>query len=162
MNLTIYTDGGSLNNPGQAAYGFLIYEGKKLLHKQNERIGVASNNVAEYTALIKALEYVKENLRHPPAFGHPLPEGGYIKDLPFEGSTPKGGGMYESIRIISDSLLMVSQVKGLYKVKNADMKPLHSHVKMLEMEIGMVVTYTHVLRDKNAEADALVKEALGK
>ena len=66
------------------------------------------------------------------------------------------------IEVISDSLLMVNQVKGLYKVKNADIKPLHSHVKMLEMEIGMVIRYTHVLRDKNAEADALVKEALGK
>ncbi len=164
MNLTIYTDGGSLNNPGQAAYGFLIYGGKKLLHKQNERIGIASNNVAEYTGLIKALEYVRDNLKHPPSFGHPLPEGGPTKDLPFEGSTPPKaeGGMFKSIVVISDSLLMVNQMKGLYKVKNADIRPLHSHVKMLEMEIGMVVTYTHVLRDKNAEADALVKEALGK
>jgi ribonuclease HI len=134
MNLTIYTDGGSLNNPGQAAYGFLIYEGQKLLHKQNKRIGVASNNVAEYTSLIKALEYIRDNLK---------------SDI-------------KSIQVFADSLLMVNQVKGLYKVKNADMKPLHAHVKMLEMEIGIVIKYTHVLRDKNADADALVKEALGK
>ena len=134
MNLTIFTDGGSLNNPGQAAYGFLIYDGKKLLHKQNERIGIASNNVAEYTALIQALMYVRDNLK----------------------------SEIENIQVYADSLLMVNQVKGLYKVKNADIRPLHSHVKMLEMEIGMVIRYTHVLRDKNAEADALVKEALGK
>jgi len=159
MNLTIYTDGGSLNNPGQAAYAFLIYGDGKLIHKQNERIGIASNNVAEYTALIKALEYVKENLRHPPALSHPLPEGGI---LPSEGSTPKGGGMYESIRIISDSLLLVNQVNSLYKVKNVDIKPLHSKIKMLEMELGLPISYKHVLRDKNTEADALVKDALGK
>ena len=132
MNLTIFTDGGSLNNPGQAAYGFLIYDGKKLLHKQNERIGIASNNVAEYTALIQALMYVRDNLK----------------------------SEIENIQVYADSLLMVNQVKGLYKVKNADIRPLHSHVKMLEMEIGMVIRYTHVLRDKNAEADTLVKGVL--
>jgi len=132
MNLTIFTDGGSLNNPGQAAYGFLIYDGKKLLYKQNERIGIASNNVAEYTALIQALMYVRDNLK----------------------------SEIENIQVYADSLLMVNQVKGLYKVKNADIRPLHSHVKMLEMEIGMVIRYTHVLRDKNAEADTLVKGVL--
>lgn len=149
MNLTIYTDGGSLNNPGQAAYGFLIFEDKKLIHKQNERIGVASNNVAEYTALIKALEYVKTKiLKHLPAMlSHKARQAGVQDDV-------------ESIRVISDSELMVRQVNGLYKVKNADIKPLHSQIKMLEMELGLPISYKHVLRDKNTEADALVKEAL--
>lgn len=137
MNLTIYTDGGSLNNPGQAAYGFLIFEDKKLIHKQNERIGVASNNVAEYTALIRALEFVRDTIQ-------------------------KSKIKAKSLLIISDSLLMVSQVNGLYKVKNADIKSLHSQIKMLEMGLGLPISYKHVLRDKNIEADALVKEALGK
>ena len=137
MNLTIYTDGGSLNNPGQAAYGFLIFEDKKRIHKQNERIGVASNNVAEYTALIRALEFVRDTIQ-------------------------KSKIKAKSLLIISDSLLMVNQVNGLYKVKNADIKPLHSQIKMLEMELGLPISYKHVLRDKNTEADALVKEALGK
>ncbi|PJC31599.1 ribonuclease H [Candidatus Roizmanbacteria bacterium CG_4_9_14_0_2_um_filter_39_13] len=137
MNLTIYTDGGSLNNPGQAAYGFLIYDGKKQVYTQNERIGIASNNVAEYTALIRALEFVRDTIQ-------------------------KSKVSAKGLLIISDSLLMVNQVNGLYKVKNVDIKPLHSKIKMLEMELGLPISYKHVLRDKNTEADALVKEALGK
>jgi len=137
MNLTIYTDGGSLNNPGQAAYGFLIYDGKKQVYTQNERIGIASNNVAEYTALIRALEFVRDTIQ-------------------------KSKVSAKGLLIISDSLLMVNQVNGLYKVNNVDIKPLHSKIKMLEMELGLPMSYKHVLRDKNTEADALVKEALGK
>ena len=57
---------------------------------------------------------------------------------------------------------MVNQVKGIYKIKNADLKPLHTKVKFLEMELGLPIAYSHVLREKNEEADALVKEALGK
>src|SRR3989344_2456184 len=135
MQLKIYTDGGSLNNPGKAASAFLVYKDGKLLHKHKEKIGIASNNVAEYTALIKALEYLKK----------------YVSRYTLH---------VIRIDIISDSQLMVRQVNGLYKVKNADIKPLHTRVKMLEMQIGLPISYTHVLREKNQEADALVKEAL--
>lgn len=135
MTLTIYTDGGSLNNPGQAAYAFVIYSDGKILHKQNERIGIASNNVAEYTALIRALEYIKL----------------HVSRYTFH---------VTRIDIFSDSLLMVSQVNGLFKVKNANIKDLHTKIKFLEMELGLPISYTHVLREKNEEADALVKEAL--
>ena len=71
-----------------------------------------------------------------------------------------GKNKIEDINVISDSQLMVRQVNGLYKVKHADIKPLHSRVKMLEMEIGLPISYTHVLREKNQEADKLVKSAL--
>jgi|SRR3989338_3319335 len=135
MQLKIYTDGGSLNNPGKAASAFLVYKDGKLLHKHKEKIGIASNNVAEYTALIRALEYVYTQVKS---------EKLKVK----------------SLQVISDSQLMVRQVNGLYKVKNADIKPLHTRVKMLEMQIGLPISYTHVLREKNQEADALVKEAL--
>ena len=135
MHLTIYTDGGSLNNPGKAASAFVVYKDGKFFHKHKEKIGIASNNVAEYTALIKALEYLKK----------------YVSRYTLH---------VTRIDIISDSQLMVRQVNGLYKVKNADIKPLHTRVKMLEMQIGLPISYTHVLREKNQEADALVKEAL--
>lgn len=134
MILTINTDGGSLNNPGPAGIGFLIYSEGVCIHKHSEAIGIASNNVAEYTALISALSYVKGHLT----------------------------GNVERITVYADSELMVRQVNGIYKVKNADIKPLHTKVKLLEMELGTPITYTHVLRDKNAEADALVKKALGR
>jgi len=134
MKLTIYTDGGSLNNPGPAAIGFHIWDGDTLLYEHSEAIGVASNNVAEYTALITALTYVKTH---------------------FAATT-------EEILVMADSELMIRQVNGMYKVKNADMKPLHTQVKLLEMELGLPINYKHVLRDKNARADALVKKALGR
>jgi len=135
MNHIIYTDGGSINNPGQAAYAFLIYKNGKLLYKQSERIGIASNNVAEYTALIRALEYINNQVKS---------QKSKVKNL----------------LIISDSQLMVNQLIGLYKVKNVDIKPLHSKIKFLEMMLGIPIYYKHVLRDKNKEADSLVKEAL--
>ena len=134
MQLKIYTDGGSLNNPGKAASAFLVYKDGKLLHKHKEKIGIASNNVAEYTALIRALEYVYTQVKS---------EKLKVK----------------SLQVISDSQLMVRQVNGLYKVKNADIKPLHTRVKMLEMQIGLPISYTHVLREKNQEAER--KEKLG-
>jgi len=136
MKLTIYTDGGSLNNPGEAAYGFVVYTNGVMSYTQKERIGIASNNVAEYTGLIKALLYVKESIMR--------------SALPVS-----------HIYIISDSQLMVHQVNGLYKVKHPDIKPLHEKVKALEMELGLPISYTHVLREKNKKADSLVKEALG-
>lgn len=134
MILTIHTDGGSLNNPGPAGIGFLIHDGEKCLYKHSEAIGVASNNVAEYTALIRALTYAKTHF----------------------------SSTVERITIIADSELMIRQVNGIYKVKNADIKPLHTQVKFLEMELSIPISYTHVLREKNADADALVKKALGR
>lgn len=141
MELIIHTDGGSLNNPGRAASAFLIHTNDKLLHKYNEYIGIASNNVAEYTALIRALEYVKQEI---------------LKQVQDDGKT------IEKIHVFADSELMIRQVTGVYKVKNADIKPLHTKIKMLEMELGIPIYYTHVLREKNADADALVKAALGR
>ncbi len=137
MKLVVHTDGGSLNNPGQAGIGFLIHEGNTLLHTHSEAIGIASNNVAEYTALIRALTYIKEQIE-------------------------QNKMQVESIEIIADSELMVKQINGLYKVKNADLRPLFNQVKILEMELSIPISYRHVLRAENADADALVKKALGR
>jgi ribonuclease HI len=136
MKLTIYTDGGSLNNPGRAASAFLIYGDNNLIHKEGTYIGIASNNVAEYTGLVNALQKTVE-----------LVKDGTIKNL-------------ESISCIADSQLMVNQMNGIYKIKHADMRDLYMKVKMLEAELNVPIKYTHVLREMNADADALVKKAL--
>ncbi len=137
MKLKIHTDGGSLQNPGQAASAYLIYDKDtdKLVYSHGVAIGIASNNVAEYTALINALEHVLEMQKTQSV---------------------------ESVQIVADSELMIRQVNGIYKVKNIDMKPLFNKVKMLELSLGIPISYTHVLREHNAEADALVKKALGR
>lgn len=135
MILTIYTDGGSLNNPGEAAIAYVIYTGETLRTQFTKRIGTASNNVAEYTALIEALNTVKNTLKNQAV---------------------------DSIRVFADSLLMVNQLNGLYKIKEARLQKLYLRVKLLEREISIPITYTHVLRDKNQVADSLVKKALAK
>jgi ribonuclease HI len=137
MHLTINTDGGSLNNPGKAAIGFLIRNSDELLFSYGESIGIASNNVAEYTALIKALSYVLNMISNK-------------------------SWAVESIKCIADSELMVKQLNGIYKIKNEDLRILHNKIKELINQIGVPSTFNHVLRDKNADADLLVKKALGK
>lgn len=139
MKLKIHTDGGSLSNPGQAAIGYLIYlEDGSLFFSEGLPIGIASNNVAEYTALVTALTKVKE-----------LIDKGELKDI-------------ESIAVFADSELMVKQLNGLYKVKHADMRELLFKVRIAEGDLRIPVSFTHVLRDKNAAADKLVKTALGR
>lgn len=133
MNLTVYTDGGALNNPGPAASAYLIYQGKKLLFKDAKSIGDASNNVAEYTALIMAFKK--------------------IEDM-------KKTSSVSSITCLADSKLLVMQMRGLYKIKHPDMKRLHAEAKILEMQLGVVPSYKHIPREKNEEADALVKSVL--
>jgi ribonuclease HI len=138
MILQVNTDGGSLNNPGKAGIGFLIRdENQNIIYSYSEYIGIASNNVAEYTALIRALSFIKENIENK-------------------------SWLVETIKIVADSELMIKQINGVYKVKNPDIAVLHTQVKKIVTELGITVVFTHVLREKNHEADALVKKALGR
>jgi ribonuclease HI len=138
MELRIFTDGGSLNNPGEAACAFVIYKDDTLLVEHGERLGIATNNDAEYTGLIKALEKVKELLTNKTVM------------------TP------EKISVFSDSLLMVSQLNGLYKIKHEPIRQYVFKIRVLENDLKIPITFTHVLREKNELADSLVKKALGR
>lgn len=138
MKLTIHTDGGSRGNPGQAAVGVVIQFSVVSSQKSEEeiieigkRIGIKTNNEAEYMAVITALEEIVE--RKIPA---------------------------DHINFILDSLLVVNQLKGSYKVKQAHLQQLLSQVRKLEQKIGAKMAYSHVLRGENREADRLVNEAL--
>ncbi len=138
MALSIYTDGGSLNNPGQAAYAFVIYKDSILITSRAERIGIATNNIAEYTGLIKALEETKKLLSS-------------IKNLESKIS---------SIEVYSDSSLMVNQLNGLFKVKNSKIREFVFKIRSLEGEINLPIIYIHIYREKNQLADSLVKKVL--
>ncbi len=133
--LVIYTDGGSLNNPGQAAYAFVISFNGNIVQETGKAIGIATNNVAEFTGLIEALKSAKT----------------YIKEKHIE-----------SIQVYSDSQLMVRQLNGEYKVKKSHLQEMILQIRILEKEIGLPIKYTHVLREKNTHADSLVKKALGR
>lgn len=133
MKIFVYCDGGSRGNPGKAASAFVIAsEDQQLLYKEGTYIGIATNNVAEYKALLFAFQYLVKN------------------EIP---------GITE-IACVFDSELLVRQATGVYKIKNETLKELMGEIKSLEKQLVVRPTYTHVRRHKNADADALVNETL--
>ena len=134
MHLTIHTDGGSLNNPGPSACAYVITNDKReVIEKKHLFLGNQTNNFAEYSGVKNALLAVLH----------------LKKKLPIK-----------TISFVSDSLLMVSQLNGLYRVKNEAIRNFVFEIRSLEAELNIPITYKHVLREKNQEADALVKECL--
>ncbi|MDF2750323.1 MAG: pspA 1 [Gaiellaceae bacterium] len=129
MKARLFTDGGARGNPGPAAYGYVLEaEDGTVLAARGEAIGVATNNVAEYSALIAGLEMACE-------VG--------VDDL----------------EVVSDSELMVKQMRGEYKVKNVALRELSLRAKAAQRRFGSV-RYTAVRREHNELADRLVNEAL--
>lgn len=125
----VNVDGGARGNPGPAAIGVVVRDGDgAVLEEVGEKIGEATNNVAEYRALLRGIEL---------AAAH-------------------GAGELE---LIGDSELVVRQVEGRYKVKNAGMKELHAEVKKALAGFDSW-SIRHVRRAENADADRLVNEAL--
>lgn len=134
MHLTIHTDGGSLNNPGPAACAYIISrENGSVIEKKFFFLGNQTNNFAEYTGVRNALQ----SLLH------------LKKTAPFS-----------SLSFISDSLLLVNQLNGLYKIKNDVIRSFVFEIRSLEQQLNVPISYKHVLREYNQEADALVKECL--
>lgn len=131
MTLSIHTDGGSKGNPGPSSIGILITSPEGELQRYREDIGIATNNVAEYTAVSRAYDLI----------------GTLIKER---------GLIISHINFYSDSQLIVRQLSGIYKVKNPVMKTLVNQVKEKELLLGIPVTYTSVPREENTVADALV------
>jgi ribonuclease HI len=123
------TDGGARGNPGPAAFGYVIEaEDGGVLASHGEAIGVATNNVAEYRALLAGLERAAE-------LG------------------------IDELEVVSDSELVVKQMRGEYRVKNAALRELSVEAARLASRVGRV-TYTAVRREQNELADRLVNEAL--
>ena len=131
MTVTIYTDGASRGNPGDAGIGVVIAsEDGTVLREIGVYIGKTTNNVAEYSALIRGL---REAL-----------------DLGAD-----------AIRISTDSQLMAFQLTGVYKVKAANLKPLHEEAMSLLRHFRKV-TISHVMRELNKRADQLANEGIDK
>jgi ribonuclease HI len=127
--LTVNVDGGARGNPGPAAIGVVVRDGDgEILEEHAERIGHATNNVAEYRALLAGIGL---------AAAHDASE----------------------LELVGDSELVVRQVEGRYKVKDATMRELHTEVKRLLAEFDSW-SIRHVRRAENADADRLVNEAL--
>lgn len=129
---TIFGDGGSRGNPGEAAYGFAVFnEESKNIYSEGKRLGVTTNNVAEYSAVINALRWMVTN--NPTA---------------------------EHIHFKLDSLLIASQMSGKFKIKHPNMKELFITAKSLEGQLSAQIIYSQIPREENKTADRLVNEAL--
>ena len=129
MKLLVNVDGGARGNPGPAAIGVVVQDaGGEVLEERGERIGDATNNVAEYRALLLGIERAA-------ALGA------------------------SELELVGDSELIVRQVKGEYKVKDATLRELHGEVKRALRRFERW-SIRHVRREHNAAADRLVNEAL--
>lgn len=129
----IFTDGGSRGNPGEAAYGFVISDtNNKVLIEEGKRIGINTNNVAEYSGIMEALRWLEQNSK-------------------IEAPT---------IEVFMDSKLAIEQLSGNWKIKNENLRSLYYTIKTLERVLNANVTYSHVRREYNKEADRMVNLAL--
>jgi len=133
MILKVFTDGGSKGNPGPSSIGGVGYIDSKKVFDFKKSIGIATNNDAEYRALIEALSNIKN-----------------------QKSKIKNTYQISKIEFSSDSRLMVNQVKGLFKVKNERIKKYILIIRGLEQEINLPISYHYVPREQNVEADLLV------
>jgi ribonuclease HI len=138
LDLIAFIDGGARGNPGPAAIGIVISDDSgNRLFEQGLAIGRATNNEAEYQALIHLLEACAED---------PL--------LTSSGAT--------KLRVHSDSLLLVSQITGEWKIKEPRLQELYKTVQTVKRRVKMDLRIKHVPREENKEADRLVNEALDK
>lgn len=129
-SLKIYTDGGARGNPGPAAVGiYILGESGNEILKLGKRIGEATNNVAEYSAVIIALEWVIENSN--------------LKNL-------------LQINFFLDSSLVVNQLNGKFKIKESHLRDLVITIKKLEKHFSCNFTFQHLNRESNYVADSIV------
>jgi len=135
--LIVFTDGGARGNPGPAAVGVVIKNshGEKII-EFGQPIGRATNNVAEYQAVLVALLWLKEN--------HQVLSG------------------LTGIEFFLDSTLVVNQLNGKYKIKDLKLKNLIIKIKELEKNFSQEVSYNFIPRTKNYQADFLVNQTLDK
>jgi ribonuclease HI len=143
MNFIVHTDGGARGNPGPAATGVFIEEDGGVEHGERKTvagfgtyIGETTNNVAEYTAVIEALTYLKEHAN----------KIGYASD--------------SKVMFYLDSTLVVNQLIGLFKIKEGHLRELVFKVHALENELGGEIRYSIVRREFNKQADFFVNKAL--
>ena len=129
MKARLYTDGGARGNPGPAAFAYVLEAADgTVLAAHSEAIGVATNNVAEYRALVEGLRKAVET------------------------------GVDE-LQVVSDSDLVIKQMRGEYRVKNRALQDLFLEASRLARDLRSVA-YMAVRREQNELADRLVNEAL--
>lgn len=136
--INIYCDGGSRGNPGKSASAFVVEDGNKLIYSESEYLGIATNNFAEYSAVLSALCWIvttkldRENRQI------------LKKEMVF----------------ILDSELVVKQINGVYKVKDKKLKEIYLRIKNILEKVPQKIIFKSVSREKNEVADFLVNRKL--
>ncbi len=126
----VFSDGGARGNPGPAASSFVVFLDGKIVYKDSKFLGRATNNVAEYSAVVMALEWLGKN----------------CKD--------------SSVTFCLDSELVVRQLMGIYKIKDKKLIEQVMRIKNLQKKFNLGIKWVHVRRSQNKIADNLVNEKL--
>jgi len=136
MQFTLYADGGSRGNPGPAGAGAVVFDqgGKRVL-EVSDYLGIATNNIAEYEAVLRGLRL--------------------LRDL-----YPEGYFTHATVSVKMDSKLVIEQLKGAYKVKHPNLVPRYLELKNLIARSFPHIEYIHVPRAQNADADLLANKAM--
>ncbi len=149
--LRVYSDGGARGNPGPAAIGFVVKDAQgRKIYQEAQTIGEATNNMAEYQAVIAALNWLIKQTQ--------------------TSNVPK------SVHFFLDSRLVTNQLNGVFKVKDQKLRNLVIKVRELEKKAGLSgarqitlfekekskISYQEIPREMNSEADSLVNAALDK
>jgi ribonuclease HI len=128
--IKIYCDGGARGNPGPASCAFVVEKNNKIVYKEAKYLGRTTNNVAEYNGVISALKWL--NLKN----------------------------NYQRVEFYLDSQLVVNQLRGIYKVKNENLKELKATIYDLEKCVGGEITYQYIPREKNSLPDNLLNKEI--
>lgn len=132
--ITVFTDGGARGNPGPAALGVYITDEKgNVLAKIGKYLGKTTNNIAEYKAILEAFDWLLKNKDHT---------------------------KFKKVMFFMDSQLAASQLTGIYKIKNNTIREIVFEIRTKENQLNVPITYNHIPREKNTEADLLVNLTL--
>jgi len=138
IKLLVNTDGGSRGNPGPAAIGVVFWdENEKVLFEYKKCIGVATNNEAEYQAIIEALKILQSSR--------------WLKE-----NQDNDAAVFFRL----DSQLVVEQISGNYRIKKSHIQDKVDQIDAIISTIGIKISFQHIPREKNKEADKLVNLAL--
>lgn len=131
--IEVFTDGGSRGNPGPGASAFVVYKDGIKLFENSYFLRNTTNNIAEYFALLMAVDWLTKHLDKEEGFDY---------------------------RFFLDSDLIVKQLTGVYKIKNKTLKKIAIKIKSLLPLLGTNYSFKHIIREKNTEADLLVNEKM--
>ena len=131
--IQIYTDGGARGNPGPAASSFVVIKDNKTIFEDSIFLGTATNNMAEYQAVLAAYNWLSI----------------FLKNI-----------SVNRINFFLDSQLVVNQLNGKYKIKSVKLKPIIENILNIQNKIKCEISYSFIRRKYNRRADFLLNKKL--